>query len=76
MLEGILDAVPIFNVIFSKSSLADWSCSYYVPCYCSSHFGVVACGPVAMVQSINHICNLGSNLTSDSIFTFTEDDWE
>ena len=38
--------------------------------------GVVACGPVAMVQSINHICNSGSNPASGPIFTFTEDDWE
>lgn len=33
--------------------------------------GVVACGPMAMIESISSVCNEDS-----AVFTFTEDDWE
>jgi hypothetical protein len=42
--------------------------------------GVVACGPIAMIQEINAICNAGSfswgQGKEDAFFAFTEDDWE
>jgi len=37
--------------------------------------GVLACGPVQMVESINSICNEGSE-NEHACFLFTEEDWE
>jgi len=40
--------------------------------------GVLACGPVQMVETINSICNMPSSGLKNqrSVFTFTEEDWE
>jgi hypothetical protein len=77
MLEGNIGRYPDFQRECLKWASMTGPATTTFHATAPPTIGVVACGPVAMVQSINHICNSSSNLTSGHIFTFTEDnrDW-
>ena len=77
MLEGNIGRRPDFQCEFLKvASMTGPAATTTLHATAPPTIGVIACGPVAMVQSINHICNSGSNLRGGPIFAFTDDDWE
>jgi predicted ferric reductase len=71
MLEGRICCRPNLDHEFSEASVESIG---------QADIGVVACGPIAIIQEINAICNAGSfswgQGKEDAFFAFTEDDWE
>jgi hypothetical protein len=74
MLEGNIGLRPDFQRQFlqvASMAAVGGKCSKDNP----ANIVVIACGPVAMIQAIKHLCNnSGSRTSGDPIFTFTEDD--
>ena len=70
MLEGRIGCRPDLDQEFSEASIESHQ----------ADIGVAACGPLAIIQEINAICNAGSfswgQGKDDAFFAFTEDDWE
>ena len=68
MIEGRIGCRPNLQEEFNEGTVHQ------------ADIGVVACGPYAMIQQINGICNTGSftwgTKEGGAFFAFTEDDWE
>ena len=68
MIEGRIGCRPNLQEEFNEGTVHQ------------ADIGVVACGPYAMIQQINGICNSGSftwgTKEGGAFFAFTEDEWE
>jgi hypothetical protein len=76
MLEENIGDCPDFQCEFLKVA------SMTAPASLKSHansppfIGVIACGPLSMVQSINKLCKSDISRAGSPCFLFTKIDWE